>query len=146
MRNKLAEDLLSALGQCCSAKSKGASTLNNIQQGDPQVRTPITTLFATVAVGAALSATGVVYAADDATLNQCWGETTKQFAQVDDGQPGLGEHSSSPPGFTPGEGGRQGVGNVSKGHGDLSAGGQGMHANAVGPQMGLESCDGPDVP
>jgi hypothetical protein len=109
------------------------------------VNIPIQVLCGTVALG--LSATGAAYAADDATLNQCWGETTKQFAQVDDGQPGIGEHSSDPPGFEPGGGGRRGVGNVSaEDHAPLSEGGQGVHANAVGPQMGLEPCDGPDVP
>ena len=108
---------------------------------------PITMLFAGAVLATGLGASGAARAADDATMNQCWGETTKQFAQVEDSQPGLGEHSSSPPGFEPGEGGRRGVGNVSKeDHGDLSAGGQGMHANAVGPQMGLAPCDGPDVP
>jgi hypothetical protein len=111
------------------------------------VKRHIKMLPATLVLGAGLGASGAAHAADDATLNQCWGETTKQFAQVDDGQSGIGEHSSAPPGFEPGAGGRQGVGNVSKeDHGDLSAGGQGIHANAVGPQMGLETCDGPDVP
>jgi hypothetical protein len=110
------------------------------------VKSPIKMVFATVAFGAGLSATGAVYAADDATMNQCWGETTKQFAQVDDGQPGIGEHSSNPPGIDPGEG-REGVGNVSKDeHAPLSEGGQGVHANEVGEQMLLEECDGPDVP
>jgi hypothetical protein len=109
------------------------------------VNIPIQVLCGTVALG--LSVTGAAYAADDATLNQCWGETTKQFAQVDDGQPGIGEHSSDPPGFEPGGGGRRGVGNVSaEDHAPLSEGGQGVHANAVGPQMGLEPCDGPDMP
>jgi hypothetical protein len=110
------------------------------------VKSPIKMLFATVALGAGLSATGVVYAADDATLNQCWGETTKQFAQFPDSQPGIGEHSSNPPGIDPGEG-RRGVGNVSKeDHAPLSEGGQGVHAIVVGAQMNLEPCDGPHVP
>jgi hypothetical protein len=83
-------------------------------------------LFATVALGAGLSATGVVYAENDANFNKCWGQTTKQFAQVDD---------------------RRGVGNVSKeDFGALSAGGQGLHANTVGMQMGLEPCEGAPVP
>jgi hypothetical protein len=109
-------------------------------------------LFATVALGAGLSATGVVYAADDATLNQCWGELTKQFQAF--GKPGLGEHANADSGFTPdpGDGGRRGVGNVSKedfddiglGDIDLSDGAQGVHANEVG--MGLPECDGPPVP
>jgi hypothetical protein len=103
-------------------------------------------LFATLAFGASVNATGLVYAADEATMNQCWGETTAQFAQVDDGQPGIGEHSSNPPGIDPGEG-REGVGNVSKDeHAPLSEGGQGVHANEVGEQMGLAPCNGPDVP
>src|ERR671918_3190 len=55
-------------------------------------------LPATLVLGAGLGASGAAHAADDATLNQCWGETTKQFAQVDDGQSGIGEHSSAPPG------------------------------------------------
>jgi hypothetical protein len=114
------------------------------------VNHPIKMLSSTLVLGAGLSAAGAAYAADDATFNQCWGETTQQFAQVDDGQPGLGEHSSDPPGFTPGEGGREGVGNVSEDDPrfgeELSEGGQGAHANFVGAQMGLEPCDGPDVP
>jgi hypothetical protein len=108
---------------------------------------PIRMLCGVVALGVGLSATGVVYAADDATLNRCWGQTTKQFAQADDGQPGIGEHSSSPPGFEPGEGGRRGVGNVSKeDHAPLSQGGQGVHAIAVGAQMGLPPCEGQELP
>jgi hypothetical protein len=109
------------------------------------VKSPIKILFATVAFCGSLGATAAVYAADDATGNQCWGETTKQFAQVEDSQPGLGEHSSNPPGIDPGDG-REGVGNVSKGDAPLSEGGQGAHANRVGGQMGLEPCDGPPVP
>jgi hypothetical protein len=101
-------------------------------------------LFATVAFCGSLGATGVVYAADDATGNRCWGQTTKQFAQAEDDQAGIGEHSSSPPGVEPGEG-REGVGNVSKGFAPLSEGGQGDHANAVGEQMGLE-CEAKDLP
>jgi len=116
-------------------------------QGDPKVIRPIKMLSATFVLGAGLGATGVVYAADNATLNQCWGETTKAFAQVEDGHPGLGEHAKSPPGFEPGAGGREGVGNVSKDqHGALSDGGQGTHAIMVGAQMGLPPCDGPDLP
>ena len=109
-------------------------------------------LFATLVLGAGLSATGAAYAVDDATFNQCWGEITKQFAQVEDGQAGLGEHASAPPGFEPGTGGRDGVGNVSEddprfGGLDLSEGAQGAHANFVGvTQMGLDPCDGPPLP
>ena len=90
---------------------------------------PIKMLSATLVLGAGLSATGAASAADDATLNHCWGQVTKQFAP-------LGEHASAHSPFTPhpGEGGRQGVGNVSKeDHGDLSAGGQGTHAINVAP-------------
>jgi hypothetical protein len=112
------------------------------------VKSPIKMLFATVAFWGSLGATGVVYAADDATGNQCWGENTSEFAQADDSQPGIGEHASSPPGIEPGEG-RRGVGNVSKdfdddpedGDNPLSEGAQGDHAIAVGGP-----CDGPPVP
>jgi hypothetical protein len=103
-------------------------------------------LFGIVALGAGLSGTGVVYAADDATLNRCWGQTTKEFAQFPDSQPGIGEHSSNPPGIDPGEG-RLGVGNVSKQqHAPLSEGGQGVHAIAVGTQMGLPPCEAKELP
>jgi hypothetical protein len=67
------------------------------------VKSPIKVVLATVAFGAGLGATGAVYAADDATMNQRCGETTKQFAQVDHGQPGIGEHSSNAPGIDPGD-------------------------------------------
>jgi hypothetical protein len=97
-------------------------------------------LFATVAFGVGLSATGAVYAADDATLNRCWGQTTKEFQE--EGEPGLGEHASSQ------DEPRQGVGNVSKGFGELGDGGQGEHAIEVAPdsiQSSLpEECQ--DVP
>jgi hypothetical protein len=108
-------------------------------------------LFGIVALGAGLSGTGVVYAADDATFNRCWGQTTKEFAALGgEEHPGLGEHSSSPPGFEPGEGGRDGVGNVSEDDPrfgtELSAGGQGVHANFVGAQMGLPPCEAKELP
>ena len=113
------------------------------------MKSPVKMLFATVAFSGSLGATGVVYAADDATLNQCWGQTTNEFAQAPDGKPGIGEHSSNPPGIDPGEG-REGVGNVSEDDPrfgtPLSEGGQGVHANFVGAQMGLPACDGPPVP
>src|SRR5262245_6498685 len=103
---------------------------------------------AAVALGAGLNGTGVVYAAKEATLNRCWGQATKQFQAL--GEPGLGEHASSPPGFQPGEGGRRGVGNVSKDFGSLSDGAQGMHAIAVAPssiQSSLpEECQGTQMP
>jgi hypothetical protein len=73
-----------------------------------------------------------------ATGNRDWGQVTKEFTRVDDGQPGIGDHSRDPPGFEPGEGGREGVGNVTKDvDGPLSEGGQGEHANRVGGQMGI---------
>ena len=73
-----------------------------------------------------------------ATGNRDWGQVTKEFTRVDDGQPGIGDHSRDPPGFEPGEGGREGVGNVTKDvDGPLSGGGQGEHATRVGEQMGI---------
>jgi hypothetical protein len=115
------------------------------------VNRPIKMVSATLVLGAGLSATGAAYAADDATFNQCWGQTTKEFAALGGPtHPGLGEHASDPPGFTPGEGGRLGVGNVSKTDprfgGELSEGAQGDHAVFVGAQMELPECEGPDVP
>jgi hypothetical protein len=120
------------------------------------VKSPIKVLFATVGLCASLGATGVVYAADDATLNHCWGQITKEFAALGgEEHPGLGEHASDPPGFNPGDGGRQGVGNVSKSDPDfggvkLSEGAQGVHAIAVAPssiQSSLpEECQGTDMP
>jgi hypothetical protein len=83
----------------------------------------------------------VTAGASDAQLNRAWGDITSQAAQLDNGQPGIGEHASSPPGVEPGEG-RQGVGNVSKTYAPLSEGGQGEHAIDVGGQLGLtcQSC------
>ena len=73
-----------------------------------------------------------------ATGNRDWGQVTKQMTRANDGQPGIGDHASAPPGFEPGEGGREGVGNVSKkGYGSLSDGAQGAHARDVGGQMGV---------
>lgn len=125
--------------------------MNHILQGDLDVRRPITMLFAAVMLGGGVGAPGVVSAADDATMNRCWGQTTKQFAALGgETHPGLGEHASDPPGFTPGDGGRRGVGNVSKDHGELSEGGQGMHAIAVAPssiEASLpEECQGTEMP
>ena len=96
-------------------------------------------LSATLVLGVGLGATGVAYAADDATLNHCWGQITKEFQAF--GEPGMGDHASAHSPFTPdpGEGGRRGVGNVSKEeHGDplvngLGDGAQGKHAIAVAP-------------
>jgi hypothetical protein len=113
------------------------------------VNRPIKMLSATLVLVAGLSAAGAAYAADDATLNRCWGQITKQFAALGgENHPGLGEHASDPPGFEPGTGGRDGVGNVSKTHAPLSEGGQGEHAIDVGddPGLGLECEDAPAVP
>jgi hypothetical protein len=113
------------------------------------VNGPIKMLSATLVLGAGLSAAGAAYAADDATLNHCWGQITNEFQAV--GEPGLGEHASDPPGIDPGEG-REGVGNVSKGFGELGDGAQGEHAIAVAPssdefQSSLpEECQGTDMP
>jgi hypothetical protein len=97
-------------------------------------------LSATLVLGAGLSTAGAAYAADDATLNHCWGQTTKEFQA--EGEPGLGEHASSQ------DEPRQGVGNVSKGFGELGDGAQGEHAIEVAPdsiQSSLpEECQ--DVP
>jgi hypothetical protein len=89
---------------------------------------------------------GSVYAdpTNPATGNRDWGQTTKDFTRVDDGQPGIGDHSRDPPGFEPGEGGRRGVGNVSKeDFGPLSEGGQGAHARSVGGQLGISPAPRP---
>ena len=94
-------------------------------------------LFATVALGAGLSATGVAYAAPQD--NHCWGQTTKVFQAV--GEPGMGEHTSSHSNFTPdpGDGGRRGVGNVSKedfgNQQNVGDGSQGVHAATVFKQF-----------
>ena len=101
-----------------------------------------------------------------ATGNRDWGQTTKQMTRVDDGKPGIGEHASSPPGFRDAdgkpraseiggqEGGRRGVGNVSKEDFDdpnlegnpLSGGAQGEHARVVGEQMGVSPDPRPGQP
>jgi hypothetical protein len=105
--------------------------------GRTQVNRPIKMVSATLVLGVSLGATGVAYAADDATLNRCWGQATKQFAP-------LGAHASSQ------DEPRQGVGNVSKGFGELGDGGQGKHAIAVAPdsiQSSLPAeCQGTDMP
>lgn len=112
---------------------------------------PIKMVSATLVLGAGLGAAGAAYAAPEAKLNHCWGQITKQFQAV--GEPGLGDHASSHSPFTPdpGEGGRRGVGNVSKeDHGALSEGGQGTHAIAVAPQSIQESlpeeCQSTEMP
>lgn len=105
---------------------------------------PIRMLWATLVLGAGLGAAGAADAAPEAKLNKCWGQVTKEFAP-------LGDHASAHSPFTPtptalggedepAELGRRGVGNVSKeDHGDLSDGGQGMHAIAVAPSSIQES-------
>lgn len=100
---------------------------------------PIKMLSATLVLGAGLGATGASHAAPAAKLNHCWGQVTKEFQAF--GEPGMGDHASSHSPFTPnpGDGGRRGVGNVSKeDHGDplvngLGDGAQGKHAIAVAP-------------
>lgn len=77
------------------------------------------------------------FAQDDATLNHCWGDIASQVAQSGI----MGEHSSAAGTFTPdpGDGGRTGVGNVSKNFGDLSDGSQGTHAIVNGGRLGADS-------
>lgn len=89
-----------------------------------------------IGTAAALSlAAAAALAAPEAKLNRCWGELAAHM-----GQHGImGKHSSAHGFFTPdpGEGGRRGVGNVSKeDHGPLSEGGQGLHAIEVGHLLG----------
>ncbi len=119
---------------------------------------PIKRLSATLVLGAGLGAAGAAYAAPEAKLNRCWGQVTKEFQAF--GEPGMGDHASAHSPFTPdpGEGGRRGVGNVSKeDHGDplvngLGDGAQGKHAIAVAPssdefQSSLpEECRGTEMP
>ena len=122
---------------------------------------PMKTLSAALVLGGLIGAPGLVYAADDATLNKCWGQVTKEFQAF--GEPGMGDHASAHSFVTPtptslgGDDepplGRRGVGNVSKeDHGALSDGGQGSHAIAVAPssdefQASLpEECRGTDMP
>jgi hypothetical protein len=106
------------------------------------------TLFAVVVLGVCLGARGVAYASPDATFNSCWGQSVKAFAALTPGI--IGQHSRASSGVTPdpGDGGRQGVGNVSKNtqtppatnNGD---GEQGVHANNNLAGVGLPACDGP---
>jgi hypothetical protein len=117
---------------------------------------PFNMLLAAVMLGTGVTSAGAVHAADDATLNRCWGQVTKEFQAV--GEPGMGDHASAHSPFTPdpGEGGRRGVGNVSKeDHGDplvngLGDGAQGKHAIAVAPASIQESlpaeCQGTEMP
>ena len=86
-----------------------------------------------------LAASSAAQAKDDATHNRCWGDVTSDFAHIEAGI--IGQHSRAhDPIFRPEKQPRDGVGNVSKGFGDLSDGGQGDHADAVGEQLGIE-CD-----
>jgi hypothetical protein len=109
-------------------------------KGEREVDRPFKMLLATLVLGVGIGAAGGAYAAPEAQKNKCWGQVTKQFAATGT----MGQHSSSPPGFEPGEG-REGVGNVSKEHDPLSQGGQGEHAIVVGAMMGF-TCDDPTVP
>jgi hypothetical protein len=87
-------------------------------------------------IAAVLMATPV-FAQDDATGNRAWGDISSQVARSGI----MGEHSSSHGTFTPdpGEGGRTGVGNVSKSFGELSDGAQGTHAIVNGSRLGSDS-------
>lgn len=91
-------------------------------------------LFITASAALALSA-AAASASPEATLNRCWGELAAYM-----GENGImGQHSSAHGFFTPdpGEGGRKGVGNVTKEeHSDPSEGGQGEHAIVVGALLG----------
>lgn len=91
-------------------------------------------LFISAAAALSFTATAA-FAGPGAKINRCWGELAAHM-----GQNGImGKHSSSHGFFTPdpGEGGRRGVGNVSKeDHGPLSEGGQGQHAIEVGHLLG----------
>lgn len=83
---------------------------------------------------AVLAAASAVQAQDDATHNHCWGDITSDFAHIDtEGNGIIGQHSRAhDPIFRPEDQPRDGVGNVSKGDGPLSEGGQGDHAVRVG--------------
>ena len=77
---------------------------------------------------------GPAAAQDDATLNYCWGDIAADVAR----EGLMGEHSNAASPFVPapGEGGRRGVGNVSKeDFGSLSEGGQGEHAIVNGGRL-----------
>lgn len=91
---------------------------------------------AAIIIGGLFMATPA-FAQDDATLNRCWGDIASQVAESGI----MGAHSSSSGTFTadPGEGGRTGVGNVSKTFGDLSDGSQGTHAIVNGARLGAET-------
>lgn len=93
-------------------------------------------LFLSAAAALSLTATAA-FAGPEANINRCWGELAAHM-----GQNGImGKHSSSHGFFTPdpGEGGRRGVGNVSKEeHGPLPEGGQGHHAIEVGHLLGAD--------
>lgn len=89
------------------------------------------TLGAVIAV--AMGASSAAQADSPANNNVCWGQGIKAFAQQ--GDTGLGGHASAQSNVTPdpGDGGRRGVGNVSKeDFAPLSEGGQGIHAVTVG--------------
>ena len=96
-----------------------------------------------LAISVLVLGSSAALAQDDATLNACWGDIASQVARSGI----MGQHSSSHGLFTPdpGEGGRTGVGNVSKNFGDLSSGAQGTHAIVNGGRLGADSLP-PDIP
>ena len=54
---------------------------------------------------------------DDTGEANCWGKVTSSLTKNDDGQPGIGEHTSDPrPGDDDNETPREGVGNQHEGH------------------------------
>jgi hypothetical protein len=86
-----------------------------------------TTVFTCVVLAASSSA----QAQAPATNNACWGDVTSDLAQLEKGI--IGQHSRAhDPVNRPEQQPREGVGNVSKGFGELSQGGQGEHAEVVG--------------
>lgn len=88
-----------------------------------------TALFTCAVLAASSSAQ-----AQDATNNHCWGDITSDFAHIEEGI--IGDHSQAhDPIFRPEQQPREGVGNVSKDFDELSDGGQGDHAIAVGEQL-----------
>lgn len=105
-------------------------------------------IFTTALLGAGLCAWTVLHgtpaaAMPGATNNSCWGQSVKAFADVDPGIIGRHSRASSDVTADPGDGGREGVGNVSKATGtSLSEGGQGEHANNNLMGVGLPACEG----
>lgn len=90
-----------------------------------------------VVIAIAMGTSSVAEADSPANNNVCWGKGASHLAKSGI----MGEHTSAHGTFTPdpGDGGRRGVGNVSKEeHGDLSQGGQGRHAVNVGIFLGRD--------